>query len=138
MKLQKQQKKNGKYYVYVKLSKGGKQKKHYVHRLVAEAFLPNPEGKPTVNHKDGNGENNRVSNLEWSTMQEQVDHAWDTGLTDLDGEKCVTSKLSDDQVREIRILHENGVSQASLARAFGVGTTQMWRIINGESWKGIV
>lgn len=134
MKPQRQRKRNGKYYVYVKLSRDGKVNKHYVHRLVAEAFISNPDKKPTVNHKDGNSENNHYKNLEWSTMQEQVDHAWDTKLTNVAGERCSTAKLTAAQVIEIRALHEAGESQAQLARTFGISTSQMNRIIKGQSW----
>lgn len=71
---------NGSGYLFVALCNHQKYTPKLIHQLVAEAFLPNPEHKPTVNHKDGNKQNNNVSNLEWATMQEQITHARKLGL----------------------------------------------------------
>lgn len=72
---------NGKQpYYYVSLSKSGKTRKKMVHVLVAIAFIPNPENKPQVNHKDGNPQNNHADNLEWVTNAENTQHAYDKHL----------------------------------------------------------
>jgi hypothetical protein len=67
-------------YLFIQLSKKNKAKSISIHRLVANAFIPNPFNKLTVNHKDGNKLNNCVDNLEWMTHSENIKHAWDTGL----------------------------------------------------------
>ena len=67
-------------YLNCELWKEGKHKRYAVHRLVATAFIPNPEGKPQVNHLDGDKSNNSVTNLEWCTASENEYHANETQL----------------------------------------------------------
>ena len=68
-------------YYFVTLAHRGSHKMALIHRLVAEAFLPNPLKKSDVNHKDGNKLNNDVRNLEWCTRQENIRHAFANGLS---------------------------------------------------------
>ena len=70
--------KNG--YKYVTLYHKNLGKKLYIHRLMAELYIPNPENKRTVNHIDGIKHNNALSNLEWNTDGENIKHAYDNGL----------------------------------------------------------
>lgn len=76
-------------YYHVNLSINKKSKRFRVHRLVAEAFIPNPENKPYVNHIDGCRSNNNVNNLEWCTPMENTQHAVKTGLMKPTREKSV-------------------------------------------------
>ena len=91
-------------YTVVTYTENGKQTSYYVHRLVAEAFIPNPEDKPQVNHKDGNPLNNNVENLEWVTSKENVDHAYEIGLiktlesTPYKCAKCKSPTMKNDYV----------------------------------------
>lgn len=65
---------NGKGYLIVTLCKDGKKNKSYVHRLVATAFIPNPDKLPQVNHKDENKDRNIESNLEWCTAKYNMNY----------------------------------------------------------------
>lgn len=67
-------------YLRLGLRAKGKRKHFTIHRLVAQTFIPNPEGKPFVNHIDGDKTNNRVENLEWCNQSENMLHAFRTGL----------------------------------------------------------
>lgn len=67
-------------YMRVEMSDNGKHKLNLVHRLVAQAFIPNPNNCSQINHKDGNKENNFVDNLEWCSCKENMKHAWRNGL----------------------------------------------------------
>lgn len=67
-------------YLRVNIREKGKVYHIRVHRAVAEAFIPNPENKPEVNHKNGNKQDNRVKNLEWVTSKENMQHAIKKGL----------------------------------------------------------
>lgn len=72
------------------------QKSKLLHRIIAEAFIPNPNNKPEINHKNGKRKDNRISNLEWCTRSENAQHAWDTGLACYKGERnksCIQVSL---------------------------------------------
>ena len=115
--------KKGKY-PRVTLSNNGKEKTFCVHRLVAEAFIPNTLGKKTVNHIDGDKTNNHVSNLEWNTMSENMHHAVVNGLASppklKNGELHPASKLTNIDVQMIKILLNYDFTMAQIAKRFNV------------------
>lgn len=117
-------KRKGKEYLRVCLYKNGKSKKYAVHRLVAEAFIPNPDNLPQVNHKDENKQNNIVSNLEWCThlynhqfgtineriSKSQINHplkSYPVDVYDLDMNFIETLPSSMEVERKYKIPHSN-------------------------------
>ena len=109
-------------YLRVRLTvERGRRISKMVHRLVAIAFILNPENKETVNHLDGNKLNNHVSNLEWSTRSENNKHAYSTGLKDNRGEKSGVSKRTNKIINEIRELWNTGnYTQMELGKLFKI------------------
>lgn len=107
-----------KYYVIV-LSRKRKFSNHLVHILVAKTFIPNPQNKKEVNHKDGNRFNNRVDNLEWCTARENYDHAIRTGLKNDSGENNSRAAFTKDQVISMRERYANGERISDIAKDYG-------------------
>lgn len=108
-----------------------------VHRLVAQAFIPNPKNMPEVNHKDGVRTNSNASNLEWCTRAENIQHALDTGLIKT-GCAHKLSILTADQVRDIRmncITSKRGYSQMDFARKYGVSRGCIKDVLYGRTYK---
>jgi hypothetical protein len=122
-------------YMYVDL---GKENPRRVHRLVAQAFIPNPDGKPHVNHIDGNKQNNKVENLEWCTRSENTIHAYRTGLMNIPRHELRhNARLSKKDVLYIRKSHLSGTPQSVLAKQYNVCQSGISRIVNNKYWIGV-
>lgn len=108
-------------YHRVSLCKNGKHTHKRVNRLVAEAFIPNPENKPIVNHIDYNKENNSVTNLEWVTQRENVTHSAKVGRYSNNRAKEIFSLDNEMRVKRHRSLtdasKETGVDIGNIVRA---------------------
>jgi hypothetical protein len=126
-------------YVYIglydRVSK--KNKSQIVHRIVAQTFITNPLNKEQVNHINGIKTDNRVENLEWVTQQENMRHAFKTGLINNSGESSGRAKLTNKQVFAIRKMASNGIKQCEIAIKFGVHTNTICGIVHRIIWKHI-
>lgn len=107
-----------------------------IHRLVAEEFIPNIENKAEVNHIDGNKTNNNVSNLEWATRQENIEHCILNNLqTAFKGEEIGNSKLKEYQVLEIRSKFIPRIySRNRLAIEYNVSEATIKDILYKRTW----
>lgn len=103
-------------YRYVNLPSEGRRKSFLVHRLVARAFIPNPEGKSQVNHLDGNPANNAASNLEWVTQAENQQHA--QALRKRQNRSIRRSTA--EQLAQAVVLHRSGQPIPAIAEALNI------------------
>lgn len=112
-------------------------KQELIHRIVLMTFDPHPNmSKLTVNHKNFDKIDNRLENLEWMTAMENFRHG-QKGDRQPVGEDHKCAKLTEEDVREIREMSVNGISGQKIAEIYNMGTTQIWRITAGKSWKHI-
>lgn len=127
-------------YYTVMFSVGGKTKRILVHRIVATAFIPNPENKPQVNHINGIKTDNRLENLEWCTRKENIAHADINGLMNrATGESVGISKLTKNNVLAIRRLYSiKGFTDMDLiTKKYNVSKSTVNNVISRKTWKHV-
>ena len=129
-------------YYSVRIGLSHSERMHIIlHKAVAYTFIENPNHLKFVNHKDGNKQNNNVSNLEWCTASDNTQHAYANKLIDvskISGENNSSSKLSEQDVIIIRATYQKGSStsgERALARKYHVSRPTINNIINNRSWK---
>lgn len=124
-------------YKYVNLCKKGEQKLIGVHRLVALAFLNNPDNKKYVHHKDNNPQNNNVDNLEWCTQKENISYSVQQGRFN-QGTLSPRTKFTEADITEIRKrIESKEISQNKIAKELGVSQNCISEIVNRKTWKHI-
>ena len=117
-------------YCIITLNHQGKKYTRKIHRLVAEAFIPNPHDLPEVNHKDGNKDHNDSSNLEWMTTEENIHHALDNDLR-------YRSNSEEYVEMACQMLQDNDYDLKTISKLTGIERSMLIRIKNGKRWKSI-
>lgn len=117
-------------------------KDEYVHRIVANCFVDNPNGYSEVNHIDGNKQNNSATNLEWCTRRENNRHAFRIGLrtnTEMSliahSPRWSRRRFSQEEISEIRQMQANGISDYKISKKFNCRPSQLYQIRIGKSYK---
>jgi hypothetical protein len=125
-------------YPRVSLIQDGKQSVRKIHRMVAQAWIPNPDNLPVVNHKKAirRGGTNAASNLEWITQKGNAEHASANGLyACVKGAENSNSKLTWEQVEQIRTRYAQGnLTQTCLAKMYGITQANISAIVLNKIW----
>lgn len=127
-------------YLFVSFSMGSRSRKKTirVHKAVLESFVKNEFNKPQVNHIDGNKQNNNLSNLEWVSQSENINHAIKNKLlVHTKGSKHANSKLTDEEVKWIRdnyIPRDSIFGSRAIARKYNIHHTTILSLLKGETY----
>lgn len=124
-------------YCNVVFSVEANRKTFLVHRLVGNAFIPNPENKPTINHKKGNRKDNRKTSLEWNTIKENANHSYDIGLSKTHSEKHHSAKLKNSDIPNIIEKCKNGLTQREVSKLYNVSESTISVIMTKRKWNRI-
>lgn len=124
-------------YYMISISHNNKSKPLRVHRLIAEAFIDNPDRYKCINHLNGIKTDNSIENLEWCSHIQNMQHAFNTGLANNTGEKNGQCKLTSKQVSEIKQRLISGESQYSIAKDYPVTRSVIEGIKIGRLWKNL-
>jgi predicted XRE-type DNA-binding protein len=106
-----------------------------VHRLIAEAFVPNPDNKPYVNHIDCIKTNNLYTNLEWTTPAENIEHAYANNRITNIGENANLAKISRETAMSVLILSREGFKNCEIVEALSLTKSIVSKIVRGKTWK---
>lgn len=105
------------------------------HRLIAAAFIPNPDNLPFINHKNGIKTDNRVDNLEWCTGSYNQRHSLETGLRKIQyGIHTSSAKFDEIQIKTIKVCLRDGLRVGQIAKYFKVNSGQISNIRRGKIW----
>lgn len=124
-------------YLYVNLWVNGICYRDTIHRLVAKAFIPNPNNLPEVNHIDGDKENNCVNNLEWSSSEDNVSHAWYNNLCSSYGENSHLNKFKEEYIIKVCEMLMEGLQPREISELTGISQAMVSDIRGKKIWKHI-